>query len=145
VAPHHFYFTKEQSDYRVNPPIREREDVDYIVWAIKNGYVDMIATDHAPHTAEDKEKGAPGMVGLETAFSVSLTELVRKEHISLKELTRLMSKNPADLLGMKKGEIKIGFDADMVLVDLDASVKVDSSKFKSKGRNTPFDGVSLYG
>jgi dihydroorotase len=145
VAPHHFYFTTAESDYRVNPPIRESEDVEYIIWAIKNGYVDMIATDHAPHTAEDKKNGAPGMVGLETAFSVSLTALVKRNHISLKELTRLMSKNPAELLGMKKGEIKIGFDADLVLVDLDSSLIIDSSKFKSKGKNTPFDGVNLYG
>lgn len=145
VAPHHIYFTKDVSDYRVNPPIREKEDVEYIVKAIKDGYVDMIATDHAPHTAKDKESGAPGMVGLETAFAVSFTTLVKSETIELSKLTEIMSKNPAKLLKLNKGEIKIGFDADLVFVDLESLVKVESSKFKSKGKNTPFEGLEFYG
>lgn len=81
VAPHHLWFT--DSDYRVNPPIRTKEDRDFLIWAIENGYVDAIATDHAPHTAEDKKNGAPGMVGLETAFGVCYTILVKERRLPL--------------------------------------------------------------
>lgn len=145
VGPHHIFFTADQVDYRVNPPIREKEDVEYLLWAIENGYVDMIATDHAPHTKEDKEKGSPGMVGLETAFQVVYNKIVRERNMNLGKLSEIMSKNPAKLLGADKGEIKIGLDADMVLIDLDAKVKVESDKFASKGRNTPFEGMEFYG
>ncbi len=144
VAPHHIALTSS-TDYRVNPPLREQEDVDVIIKAIQDGYVDALATDHAPHTVEDKEKGAPGMVGLETAFAVSYTTLVKQGHISLNKLTELMSKNPANIMDIKAGSLKIGFDGSMVLVDLEKDYIIDPNEFVSKGRNTPFIGLRVYG
>ncbi|KNF07206.1 dihydroorotase PyrC [Gottschalkia purinilytica] len=144
IAPHHIAFTNEV-DFRVNPPLRNQEDVDFLIKCIKDGWVDMIATDHAPHTTEDKEKGAPGLVGLETSFSVSYTKLVREGHITLNELSKIMSKNPANLMKLNKGEIKIGFDGDLVLVDIDNKYKINPDDFASKGRNTPFKGIETYG
>lgn len=145
VTPHHIGLTKDINNYRVNPPIREKEDVDAIIKAIKMGMVDTIGTDHAPHTEEEKKKGSPGMVGLETAFSICYTKLVRENEISLNKLSQLMSYNGAKLLGMNKGKISIGTDGDLVVVDLDKKIKVDSSEFASKGRNTPFEGMEFYG
>ena len=145
VTPHHIALTTEESNYRVNPPIREKEDVNAIIEGIKDGTVDCIGTDHAPHTEEDKAKGAPGMVGLETAFSICYTELVRKNGISVNKLSELMSRNPAKILGMNKGSITIGKDGDLVLVDLNKEVVIDKEKFASKGKNTPFHGRKYFG
>lgn len=145
VTPHHIGLTREINDYRVNPPIREKEDVEAIISAIKLGMVDTIGTDHAPHTTEEKKNGSPGMVGLETAFSICLTKLVKENEISLNKLSELMSYNPAKLLGMNKGKISVGVDGDLVLVDIDKKIKVNPDKFASKGRNTPFDGMEFYG
>lgn len=145
VTPHHIGLTRDINDYRVNPPIREKEDIDSIIEAIKLGMVDTIGTDHAPHTAEEKKKGSPGMVGLETAFSICYTKLVKENEISLNKLSELMSYNPAKLLDMNKGTISVGMDGDFVLVDTDKKIKVNSEGFASKGRNTPFEGMELYG
>ena len=145
VTPHHIFLTQDVSNYRVNPPIREKEDVEYLHWAIKHGFVDCIGTDHAPHTEEDKKNGSPGMVGLETAFPICYTSLVKDGNITLNKLSEIMSKNGAKLLGMNKGTIEIGKDGDLVLVDLDKKIKVDSSKFASKGKNTPYEGMEFYG
>lgn len=145
VTPHHIALTTEESNYRVNPPIREKEDVNAIIEGIKDGTVDCIGTDHAPHTEEDKEKGAPGMVGIETAFSICYTELVKKNGISLNKLSELMSRNPANILRMNKGSITIGKDGDLVLVDLNKEIVIDKEKFASKGKNTPFDGKKYFG
>lgn len=145
VTPHHIALDSTISNYRVNPPIREKEDVENIINAIKNDVVDCIGTDHAPHTKDDKENGAPGMVGLETAFSICYTTLVKNNGISLNKLSSLMSKNPAEILRMNKGIISVGKDGDMVLVDLDKKVVVDSNDFVSKGKNTPFEGREYYG
>lgn len=145
VAPHHIGLTRDKNDYRVNPPIRDKEDVEFLIDAIKKGYVDAIATDHAPHTIEDKKNGAPGLTGLETAFSVCYTELVEKEHININKLVEIMSYNPSKLMDLNSGEIKIGCIADLVLVDLNKEITVDSSNFKSKGKNTPFDGEKYTG
>ena len=145
VTPHHIGLTTEESNYRVNPPIREKDDVKAIIEGIKDGTVDCIGTDHAPHTQEDKEKGAPGMVGLETAFSICYTELVKKYGITINKLSELMSRNPANILGMNKGSITIGKDGDLVLVDLDKEVIIDKDKFVSKGKNTPFHGRKYFG
>jgi dihydroorotase len=144
VTPHHLALTNATS-YRVNPPLRTQQDVDFLIHAVEQGWVDAISTDHAPHTAEDKAAGAPGMVGLETAFGVCSTTLVRPGHITLARLTELMSTTPAHILGLNKGRIAPGYDGDLVLVDRDAPWIVDSSHFASKGRNTPFDGRTLYG
>jgi len=145
VTPHHIGLTRDINDYRVNPPIREKEDVEAIIEAIKLDMVDTIGTDHAPHTAEEKKKGSPGMVGLETAFSICYTKLVKENNISLNKLSELMSYNPAKLLDMNKGKISVGIDGDFVLVDTDKTIKVNSEEFASKGRNTPFDGMEFYG
>lgn len=145
VTPHHIGLTTEESNYRVNPPIREKEDVKSIIEAIKDGTVDCIGTDHAPHTEEDKAKGAPGMVGLETAFSICYTELVKRNNISINKLSEIMSRNPANILGMNKGSLTIGKDGDLVLVDLNKEVVVDKESFVSKGKNTPFHGRKYFG
>lgn len=143
VSPHHF--SLYDLDYRVSPPIRRKNDVEAILEGIRDQTVDIIATDHAPHSLEDKKKGAPGISGLETSFSISYASLVKAKIISINQLSKLLSAQPARLMGVKKGRIEKGFDGDLVLVDLDQKVKVDSSKFLSKGKNTPFDGMEFYG
>ena len=136
---------KDVNDYRVNPPIREEEDRQAIIKAIKDGYVDAIATDHAPHSKEDKEQGAPGLTGLETAFSLCYTELVRGGHITLNRLSELLSKRPAEIVGFQKGRVALGFHGDLVLVDLDKEYTINPEGFYSKGKNTPFNGYKVYG
>lgn len=143
VTPHHLALY--DNDYKVNPPIREVEDVKALTRAIADGYVDVIATDHAPHSEEDKINGACGISGLETSFSICYTILVKGGSISLNKLSELMSKKPGELMNVNKGKIKPGYDGDLVIVDLDNLVKVDSKKFASKGKNTPFQGKEYYG
>ncbi|MCI9405988.1 MAG: dihydroorotase [Oscillospiraceae bacterium] len=143
VAPHHLWFC--DTDYRVNPPIRTREDREFLIQAIQNGFVDAIATDHAPHTQEDKRNGAPGMVGLETAFSVCYTRLVKERGLPLTLLSRLLSAAPARILGLNKGRLLPGYDADFALVDEKREWKVQAANFASKGKNSPFDGIWLQG
>jgi len=144
VTPHHIALTSETS-YRVNPPLREKEDLDYIIEAIKDGWVDVIATDHAPHTAEEKIAGAPGISGLETAFSTCYTKLVKAGYISLNKLSELMSKRPGELMGLNKGKIEIGYQGDLVLVDMESEYTINSKEFASKGTNTPFNGKRVFG
>ena len=144
VTPHHLWFA--DTDYRVNPPIRQPEDVQALVEAIRTGVVDAIATDHAPHSDEDKANGAAGMIGLETAFGVCYTKLCREQGLDLYYLEALMSRFPAAILGLAgKGTIQVGMDADLTLVELDTPYVVDASAMHSKSHNTPFDGVTLYG
>ncbi|MBZ2174008.1 dihydroorotase [Schnuerera sp. xch1] len=143
VTPHHIALSN--SEYRVNPPIREQEDTETIVKGIRDGTVDVIATDHAPHSKVDKENGAPGISGLETSFSVCYTSLVKSNFISLNRLSQLMSAMPGRLMAVNKGKIKHGYDGDIVLVDLNDNFTVKADEFKSKGKNTPFDGRELYG
>lgn len=144
VTPHHLALN-ESTAYKVNPPLRPKEDVDFLISSLKQGWVDTISTDHAPHSIEDKMAGAPGISGLETAFSVCYTKLVDEGHITLSKLSELMSKNPAGMMGLKKGEIKIGFDGDLVLVDLGRKCKASPDSFASKGKNTPFLGMEFTG
>jgi dihydroorotase, multifunctional complex type len=144
VTPHHIALTDEVK-YTVNPPLRGRGDVDFLIESIRDGWVDAIATDHAPHSAEDKEKGAPGISGIETAFSVCYTKLVKEGYITLGRLSELMSRNPGRIMGLNKGEIKKGFDGDVVLLDIDKKYTVEPSGFASKGKNTPFGGLELTG
>ena len=143
VTPHHIALY--DNDYRVNPPIRTERDRDAIIEGIIDGTVDTIATDHAPHTKEDKEKGAPGLSGIETSFSVSYTNLVKSGRISLMKLSQLMSANAGRIMEIPKGKIEKGYVADLVLVDLDKEIIVDSNTFLSKGKNTPFDGMKFHG
>ena len=144
VTPHHLWFA--DSEYRVNPPIRTADDVAALIEGIRTGAVDAIATDHAPHSDEDKEKGAAGMVGLETAFSVCYTKLCKEQGLELYLLEALMSRFPAAILGLdSKGRIAVGADADLTLVDLDAVWTVDKDKLHSKSRNCPYHGQTLTG
>ncbi|MFT8347597.1 dihydroorotase [Clostridium saccharoperbutylacetonicum] len=145
ITPHHIGLTRDINDYRVNPPIREKEDVEAIINAIKLGMVDTIGTDHAPHTAEEKKNGSPGMVGLETAFSICYTKLVKDNNVSLNKLSGLMSYNPARLLGMNKGKISVGADGDLVIIDTENKIQINPENFESKGKNTPFVGMEFYG
>lgn len=143
VTPHHIALW--DNDYKVNPPIRSKEDSEAIIQGIIDGTVDTIATDHAPHTKEDKENGAPGLSGIETSFSVSYTSLVKSGKIDLSKLSKVMSANAGRIMGVKKGLIEKGYDGDLVLVDLNKEITVDGDKFISKGKNTPFDKMKFYG
>ena len=143
VAPHHIALNSS-TKYRVNPPLRENEDIEFLIKAMEEGWVDAIATDHAPHSEEDKRNGAPGISGIEVAFATCYTKLVREGHIPLTKLSELMSKRPAELMGLNKGQIKIGFDGDLVLLKLE-EFTVDSEKFASKGKNTPINNEKLWG
>ena len=141
VTPHHLYM--HDSGYRVNPPIRTKADVEYIIHSIKNGYVDCISTDHAPHSFEDKEKGAPGMIGLETAFYICYKVLVEENNCDLKLLSKVMSLGGAKILGLNKGRLLPGYDGDIVIVDLNQRTKIES--FESKSQNSPFLGEEFTG
>lgn len=143
VTPHHIALS--DLDYRVNPPIRSRADNLAIIEAIQNGTVDAIATDHAPHTLENKKNGAPGMVGLETAFSVCYGELVEKGYIDLSKLVEIMSTKPSEIMGLNKGKLEVGYRADLVIVDLRKELKINSGDFLSKGKNTAFEGREYRG
>lgn len=141
VTPHHLYM--HDSDYRVNPPIRTKADVDYIIKSIKKGYVDCIATDHAPHTMEEKEKGAPGMIGLETSFYICYKVLVEENNCDLKLLSKVMSLGGAKVLGLNKGRLLPGYDGDIVIIDLNKKTKIEN--FESKSQNSPFIGEEFTG
>ena len=146
VTPHHIFATNEEANhYRVNPPLRKQEDIDALIEAIQNGNVLAIATDHAPHTAKDKANGAPGMMGLELAFPLCYTKLVKGGFITLSQLVKLMSTNPSALMKLNKGKIMKGMNADFVIAELSQEYKIDVSMMVSKSKNTPFDGVSVYG
>ena len=152
ATPHHFTLTEEAAiKYgtmaKMNPPLRTEEDRQAIIAALADGTIDIIATDHAPHTAEEKAKPiteAPsGIIGLETALSLGITELVEKEYLGMKQLFAAMSTNPADMYHLDAGYLAEGGPADMILVDPKAKYTVD--KFVSKASNSPFIGWELTG
>ncbi len=147
VTPHHLWFDDTRLQYKVNPPIRKAGDVAALIAAIRDGTVSCIGTDHAPHTAQEKADGAAGMVGLETAFSVCYTRLCRMEGLPLEHLSFLMSAGPAEVLGLegRKGRLAPGYDADLVLADLDRLYTVHAGALHSKSKNCPYDGEKLYG
>ena len=145
ITPHHLALNNKISNYRVNPPIREEEDVNFLIKAIKMNYVDCIGTDHAPHSKEDKEKGAPGMIGIEQAFSICYTKLVKENHISLNKLSQLMSGNAAKLLNLNKGKLQPGFLGDLVLIDINKKRIFKEEDIVSRSKNTPFNGMEFYG
>lgn len=145
ITPHHLALNNKISNYRVNPPIREEDDVNFLIKAIKMNYVDCIGTDHAPHSKEDKEKGAPGMIGIEQAFSICYTKLVKENHISLNKLSQLMSGNAAKLLNLNKGKLQPGFLGDLVLIDLNKKRIFKEEDIVSRSKNTPFNGMEFYG
>lgn len=154
VTPHHIALSQDIisagfTDCKVNPPLRSSLDIEAIKEAIKDGTIDVIATDHAPHHESEKGqdffKAANGISGIETAFSVCYTELVASGILTLKELIAMMSYNPSQILGIDKGMISVGKAADFILVDLNKTVTVDKNSFVSKGKNTPFHGRSYKG
>ena len=144
VTPHHLALTKTRNEF-VNPPLRSEDDRQALLEAIKDGTVDVISTDHAPHTESDKQNGACGFSGLETAFAVCCTNLVKTKLITINKLSELMSANPAKRLGLNCGALAAGKKADFVLADFNKDWKVDSSKFFSKGKYSPFNGEILTG
>ncbi len=148
VTPHHIALCGDKEPYiraLVNPPLRGEDDKFALLEAIRDGIVDVISTDHAPHTFEDKSRGSPGFSGLETAFAVCNTVLIKTYEFKPSKLSQLMSANPARILGLKKGLLKSGYDADLTLLDPDEVWTVDANKFYSKGKASPFDGEVLAG
>lgn len=152
ATPHHFTLTEEAlirygALAKMNPPLREEEDRQAIIRGLADGTIDIIATDHAPHTAQEKARPlteAPsGIIGLETALSLGITELVEKKHLSMKQLLRLMSTNPAALYGLDAGYLAEGGPGDIILVDAEA--ETISGQYASKASNTPFTGWKLKG
>ncbi len=154
VTPHHFTLTDlavqgYDTATKVNPPLREEADIVAIKEAIADGTIDVIASDHAPHAEEDKDKEynlAPfGMVGLETAVGLVWTELVSTGIISPSRAVAMMTINPANILGIKSGALEPGVAADVTVIDPELEEKVNPQDFHSKGRNTPFVGRTLKG
>lgn len=146
VTPHHLLLSDNgREEVKVNPPIRKEVDRKILIEMIKEGIVDAISTDHAPHSKEDKEKGAPGFIGLETSFSTCYEVLVRSGEISLNDLVRIMSTNPARLLKLNKGKLEPGYEADFNLIDLDESFVYEESDIVSKSKNSLMVGELLHG
>ncbi len=146
VTPHHLALTDEIPEI-VNPPLRSERDREALIVGILDGTVDAIATDHAPHTAEDKAAGAPGFSGIEVSFATVNTALAKTGRVSLRKLSELMAANPAAILGLERGLLRVGYEADLVLVDPDAIFTVDpeSPDWHSRGKNTPLAGKLLTG
>jgi len=153
TCPHYFSLTEDaiigyNTNAKVNPPLRTKKDVEAIKEALKDGTIDVIATDHAPHHNDEKmmefEKAPFGISGLETAFSLSLN-LVREGVLSLTQLIEKMTINPAKILNINRGTLKIGSQADILIFDMEKEYHVNAKEFISKGKNTPFDGWVLKG
>lgn len=154
TCPHYIAGTDDlilsyNTNSKVNPPMRTEKDRQAILAGLADGTIDVIATDHAPHHYEDKNvdfsQAANGISGLESAFALSYTYLVDSGVITLDKLVELMSKRPAQLLGLECGSLQVGGLADITLVDLDKEYKIDAQSFKSKGKNTPFDKWEVKG
>ncbi|MEW6419360.1 MAG: dihydroorotase [Nitrospirota bacterium] len=153
TCPHYFSITEEAvKDYntnaKVNPPLRTVHDIEAIKQGLSDGTIDAISTDHAPHHVDEKLREfdmAPfGISGLETALSLSL-RLVEEDLLTMKQLVEKMAVNPAKILGIKKGTLKVDADADVIIFDVNKEFKVEAEKFASRGKNTPFDGWVLKG
>lgn len=154
TGPHYISLCDEDipsddAKWKMNPPLRGRNDMEMLRTAVVTGVVDVIATDHAPHSTEEKSggfKNSPfGIVGLETAFPVCYTELVKSGRMTLSDLINRMSAKPAEILGLDSGTLEKGHPADVVIADLSEEYAIDKDAFKSKGRNTPFDRRTVYG
>lgn len=154
VCPHHFTMsddeiTEDNGRFKMNPPLRSKKDVDALKNALKNNIIEVISTDHAPHSSEEKAQSmlkAPfGIVGLETSFALGYTVLVKGGYLTLSQLVEKMSVNPAKVINIDKGSLLEGKIADLVIADIEKSYVIDSSKFVSKGKNTPFNGKEVYG
>lgn len=156
VCPHHFLLTDEDihsddGNFKMNPPLRSKDDVDELIRGLQDGTIDAIATDHAPHAAEEKNvpiaKAAFGIVGLETVASLTHTYLVEKGILSIDQMAEKMSAAPARILGLEKdrGGLAEGQRADVVVFDPRPEYRIDKNTFASKGKNTPFDGWNVKG
>lgn len=154
VCPHHISLTEERvvgydTNAKMNPPLRTAKDVEALRDAVKDGTIDVIATDHAPHHYDEKERefaDAPnGIIGLETALAVSVTNLVKTGHIDFRTLVDKMSCAPARIFGLPGGSLGKGSVADVTIFDPEREWDVDPTEFRTKGRNTPFAGMRLRG
>lgn len=154
TCPHYFILTDDiitsfDTNSKVNPPVREDRDRKAIIEGLKDGTLDCIVTDHAPHAIKDKQVeynlAAFGISGIETSFALSYTYLVKTGLLTLSQLSRLMSYNPAKIVNLEGGRLKEGEVADITVADLDAKYVINSDKFLSKGKNTPFNGFEVYG
>ena len=154
VTPHHLLLTEEDipgldPNYKMNPPLRSTADRAALIEGLLDGTIDFIATDHAPHTAEEKSEGmvlAPfGIVGLETAFPLLYTHFVLKNIISLEQLIEYLTIKPAEAFGLPLGKIEVGAPGDLVLLNLDEDRVINPEEFLSKGKNTPFGGWKCKG
>ena len=154
VTPHHFTLTDEQlvgydTNYKMNPPLRETDDVEAMLEGLRDGSIDCIATDHAPHHYDEKlvefDHAPFGIVGLETAVSICLDRLVHAGHVPLSRLVELLAVNPARILGVPGGDLSVGAPADITVLAPELVVTVEAAAFRSLARNTPFDGWSLRG
>ncbi len=153
TAPHYLVMNdmmiKDEGRFKMNPPIRSENDRLALLEGIKDGTIDMIATDHAPHSAEEKSKGLAGslmgVVGLETAFPVLYTELVLKGIITLEKLVELMAINPVKRFGVKGGCLEHGKPARFSVFDISTEYEINPNEFETMGRSTPFEGKKVYG
>lgn len=154
VTPHHLTLSDElvgtyDTDTKVAPPLRSQEHIEALRAALSDGTIDCIATDHAPHNLESKDceydLAAAGISGLETAVAVIMDQLVRPGHLTLAEMVRLFTIGPADVIGLDKGRLNVGDIADITIIAPELTKTVDPEKFYSKGKNTPFKGMSLTG
>lgn len=153
TAPHYFSFTEQEllkrdADYRMNPPLRREEDRLAVIEGLKDGTLDAIATDHAPHAVDEKldfEKAPNGSIGMETSLSAGITNLVKTGELTISELINKMSTAPARILGLNAGTLSKGAPADIVLFDINESYTVDVNKLHGKSKNSPFKNRELYG
>jgi dihydroorotase len=154
AAPHHFSLTEEtlknyDTNYKMNPPLRTRQDVDAVIEGLKDGTIDCIASDHAPHASEEKDAEfiyAPnGILGLETELGLSISELVKRNHLSIKQLVEKLSINPRKILHIPVPSFMTGQTANMTIIDPDLIWTVDVKNFRSKSKNSPFDKKLLTG
>lgn len=154
VTPHHLLLTEDDipsldANWKMNPPLRSKRDKEALIRGLKDGTIDIIATDHAPHTEEEKAKGmqlAPfGIVGFETAFPLLYTHFILTGELTLGQLLDKMTRKPAQLFKMTGGEISAGLPADLTLIDLEKEATITPDTFLSKGRNTPFAGWKCKG
>lgn len=153
TAPHYFSLTEKEllrrdADYRMNPPLRTERDVQAITEGLLDGTLDAVATDHAPHTVEEKSdfvKAPNGSIGMETSFGAAYTYLVKTGLMTLSQLVEKMSLNPAKILGIPAGTLAVGANADIALIDTNEEWTVDVEKLHGKSKNTPFKGMTLTG
>lgn len=154
VTPHHLLLTEDDiteadPNFKMNPPLRGKEDREALIEGLLDGTIDFVATDHAPHAEDEKAEGmlkAPfGVVGLETAFPLLYTHFVQTKKMTLEQLVNAFTKKPAEVFNMPYGTLEEGKVADLTLVDLEKEINIDKNDFLSKGKNTPFDGWKVSG